>query len=58
MARARTQTNGGLEEAMATLHQNQALFLAQIADINHRIDERFARIYERFDRMVERFCPD
>ena len=51
MARTKTQTNGRLEEAMATLLQNQALFVAQMADINHRLDERFARIDERFARI-------
>ena len=33
-------TNGRLEEALATLINNQALFVGQLA----RVDERFARI--------------
>jgi hypothetical protein len=44
VARAKARTNGRLEEAMATLLQNQALFLGQMADMNHRIEERFARL--------------
>ena len=63
MARARNQRNGRLEEAMATLLQkqsnlvqNQALFLAQVAEMNHWFDERFARIDDRFARIDERLA--
>jgi hypothetical protein len=56
MARARNHQNGRLEEAMATLLQNQALFVAQMAETNRRMDERFARMDERFVRMDERFA--
>jgi archaellum component FlaC len=55
-ARAR---NGRLEEAMALLLQNQAMFLGQLGQMQERfahIDERFARIDERFARIDERFA--
>jgi hypothetical protein len=51
MARARSQGNGRLEEAIAILIQNQASFLARIAEMDRRFTEteqlnsvRFARI--------------
>jgi hypothetical protein len=51
MARARTEGNGRLEEAIAillqnqaTFVQNQAAFLARIAEMDRVSSERFARI--------------
>jgi hypothetical protein len=51
MARAKDQSNGRLEEAMATLLQNQAVlvqnqasFLARLSDMERISAERFARI--------------
>jgi len=58
MARARSAGNGRLEEALATLIQNQAAFVARLAETDARIaemerinTERFARIEERFARI-------
>jgi DNA repair ATPase RecN len=58
MARAKNAGNGRLEEALATLIQNQAAFLARasetdahLAELARRTDERFARIEERFFRI-------
>ena len=45
--RARRNTNGRLEEALAILINNQASFIAQLA----RSDERLARSDERFSRI-------
>ena len=42
----RKSQNHGLEQAMALLIQNQANFVSQLAEINKRSDERFARIEE------------
>jgi hypothetical protein len=51
MARAKQQGNGRLEEALATLIQNQAAFVAQLhqrdremAELQRVNSERFARI--------------
>jgi len=51
MARAKNQKNGRLEEALATLIQNQAAFVAQLyqrdremAELQRINSERFARI--------------
>ena len=51
MARAKNAGNGRLEEALATLIQNQATFLARMSEIDARVadmdrinSERFARI--------------
>ncbi len=51
MARAKNAGNGRLEEALATLIQNQAAFVARMAEIDARVAEmdrtnsaRFARI--------------
>ncbi|MCI0376716.1 MAG: hypothetical protein L0215_03845 [Gemmataceae bacterium] len=51
MARAKSGGNGRLEEALATLIQNQAAFVARMAEIDQRVadmdrvnSERFARI--------------
>jgi hypothetical protein len=58
MARAKNAGNGRLEEALATLIQNQAAFLARVSEIDARVAElqrisaeRFARIEERFARI-------
>jgi hypothetical protein len=58
MARARGAGNGRLEEALATLIQNQAAFVARMTETDARIAEmdrinaeRFARIEERFARI-------
>ena len=51
--RVRAQRNGHrLEEALATLLNNQALLVGQIA----RTDERFGRTDDRFARIDERFA--
>ena len=47
MARAKNNGNGRLEEAMATLIQNQAAFVAQMRDS----DTRTAAFERRFDRI-------
>jgi hypothetical protein len=51
MARAKNTGNGRLEDALATLIQNQASFLARMSEIDLRVadmdrinSERFARI--------------
>jgi hypothetical protein len=51
MVRAKNASNGLLEEALATLIQNQASFLARMSEIDARVaemdrvgSERFARI--------------
>jgi hypothetical protein len=51
MARAKNNGDGRLEEALATLIQNQASFLARMSEIDSRVadmdrinSERFARI--------------
>jgi hypothetical protein len=51
MARAKNAGNGRLEEALATLIQNQASFVARMSEIDARVadmdrinSERFARI--------------
>ena len=58
MARTKNQGNGQLEEALqklilaqASRVQNQALFEAQIAETNRRMDETNRRIDERFARV-------
>ena len=58
MARARGAGNGRLEEALATLIQNQAAFVARMSGADVRMAEmerinaeRFARIEERFARI-------
>jgi hypothetical protein len=44
MARAKGNSNGRLEDAVATLIQNQASFLARMAEMDRLSAERFARI--------------
>lgn len=44
MARAKSEKNGRLEEAIAILLQNQASFLARMAEMDRISSERFARI--------------
>ena len=44
MARARNPSNGRLEDAIATLIQNQASFLSRMAQMDQISSERFARI--------------
>jgi DNA repair ATPase RecN len=66
MARARNRTNGRLEEALATLLQNQATlvqnqaaFVAQLRERDREMIEmqrRFARIDERFAQVDQRFA--
>jgi hypothetical protein len=51
MARAKNGGNGRLEEAMALVIQNQASFLAQLAEINRRIAETDRISSERFARI-------
>jgi hypothetical protein len=51
MARARQQGNGRLEEAIAILIQNQAQFLARVAEIDARIAETNRVNAERFARI-------
>ncbi len=58
MARAKSQRNGRLEEAMATLLQNQASllqnqasFLARMSEIDQRMSEMDRINTERFARI-------
>jgi hypothetical protein len=52
---ARTHNGRGqLQIAMNLLIQNQAQFLAQIAEINRRTDERFARLEARLEERFAR----
>jgi hypothetical protein len=51
MARARNAGNGHLEEALATLIQNQASFLARISEIDSRVAEMERINSERFARI-------
>jgi hypothetical protein len=62
MARARSPRNGRLEEALATLIQNQATlvqnqaaFVARMAEIDARMAEMARQNAERFARIEERF---
>lgn len=50
MARANPR-NGRLEDAVVTLIQNQASFLARVSDMDRINSERFARIDERLARI-------
>ena len=63
MARAKSDGNGRLEEALATLLQNQAAlvqnqtaFVARIAEIDARVAETTARIAEMDRVNAERFA--
>jgi hypothetical protein len=51
MARARSAGNGRLEEALATLIQNQAAFLARVSEIDARVAEMDRINSERFARI-------
>jgi hypothetical protein len=51
MARARSAGNGRLEEALATLIQTQATFLARISEIDARVAEMDRINSERFARI-------
>lgn len=51
MARARNTGNGRLEEALATLIQNQAAFVARMAEIDARVAEMGRINSERFARI-------
>jgi hypothetical protein len=51
MARKIRQANGRLEEAMATLIQNQAAFLARAADTDRYLAEMDRINSERFARI-------
>ena len=51
MARTKNQGNGRLKGAMALLIQNQASFLARIAEIDSRIAETNRINSERFARI-------
>ena len=51
MARTRNQGNGRLEEAIAILFQNQAAFLARIAEMDRRTAEMDRINSERFGRI-------
>jgi uncharacterized protein involved in exopolysaccharide biosynthesis len=60
MARAKSDGNGRLEEALATLLQNQAAlvqnqtaFVARIAEIDSRVAETNARVAETTARIAE-----
>jgi len=70
MARAKGQTNGQLDEAMAALAhaqatlvqtqaslvQTQQSFVSQLSDYSRRSDEKFAEIVEWQRRADERFA--
>ncbi len=51
MARAKNQRNGRLEEALAILIQNQASFLARMAETDQQIAEMQRINSERFARI-------
>ncbi len=51
MARARSTGNGRLEEALATLIQNQTAFLARMSEIDARVAEMDRINAERFARI-------
>jgi hypothetical protein len=51
MARAKNAGNGRLEEALATLIQNQASFLARMSEIDLRVAEMDRVNTERFARI-------
>lgn len=51
MARTKNEGNSRLEEAMALLIQNQASFLARIAEIDSRVAEMDRISSERFGRI-------
>ncbi|HYV34431.1 MAG TPA: hypothetical protein VE988_01930 [Gemmataceae bacterium] len=52
MAKTKNHENGRLEDAIATLIQNQASFLARMS----AMDERYARMDERFAHIDDRFA--
>jgi 7-keto-8-aminopelargonate synthetase-like enzyme len=51
MARAKSAGNGRLEEALATLIQTQAVFLARVSEIDARVAEMDRINAERLARM-------
>jgi hypothetical protein len=51
MARAKSPGNGRLEEALATLIQNQAAFVARMSEIDARVAEMDRLNAERFKRI-------
>ena len=51
MARAKNARDGRLEEALATLIQNQASFLARLSEIDARVAEMDRINSERFARI-------
>jgi hypothetical protein len=51
MARAKNAGNGRLEEALATLIQNQAAFVARMSEIDARVSEMERINSERFARI-------
>jgi hypothetical protein len=51
MARAKNTRNGRLEEALATLIQNQTSFLARMSEIDARVAEMDRVNSERFARI-------
>lgn len=51
----RRSRNGQLEEALASLISNQALFLGQLARAEERFADQMGRYEERFARYEERF---
>ncbi|HTU89889.1 MAG TPA: hypothetical protein VMF69_07325 [Gemmataceae bacterium] len=55
MARTKSEGNGRLEEAMALLIQNQASFVAQMAETNRQIAEIQRQIAETDRINAERF---
>jgi hypothetical protein len=58
MARARSNRNGRLEEAMATLLQDQASFLARMSEIDARVSEMDRINSERFARIESLLLAD
>jgi hypothetical protein len=56
MARAKNQTNGRLEEAIAILLQNQAAFLARASEIDRQRSELQQRVFEMDRLNSERFA--
>ncbi len=45
------ETTAMLQQAMATLLQNQVLFVSQMAAMNDKMDRKFTEIDQRLDRI-------
>ena len=57
MARAKTQSNGHLEETLAALNQNQATFLARASETDRQLlqlDRRYLELKQSSDECFAR----